>query len=205
MVVAFCPQIPDRASSLLGHGPSPLDDLVAAAQALERGGADGLVMPCNTAHAWYDCIAAAVSIPVLHIVDVALNEARKADACHSIGLLATSGTLRCGIYQTRGKGVDWITSTEYEQDRWVMTGIAAIKAGRLDAGAEALRQAAHALVIRGANVIILGCTEIPLALSQRDSLVPLVDSSLALARASVAWAGKAIAPATIAPLAHQTN
>jgi aspartate racemase len=202
MVVEFCPQIPDRAQALLGLGPTPLDGLILAAQALERSGAQGVVMPCNTAHAWYESIAASLTIPMLHIVDEALKEALKTADSGSIGLLATSGTLHCEIYQSRSADVQWIIPTPDEQDNWVMAGIGDIKARRLAKGSERLQLAARALMARGAKVIILGCTEIPLALHQSDFAIPLIDSSLTLARASVAWAGgPLIARASAAPLA----
>jgi aspartate racemase len=189
MLVGFYSRTPDRAKALLGQGPSPLSDLIVAARTLEKGGADIVVMPCNTAHAWFDSIAAAINVPMLHIVDVALNEARKIGDSNAIGLLATTGTLYAEIYQSRGLGATWVTSTGEEQDRWVTAGIAAIKAGQIEEGAKLLRMAAQALANRGAKVIIMGCTEIPLGLSQQDFDVPLIDSSLALARASVLWAG----------------
>ncbi|MFZ4480624.1 MAG: aspartate/glutamate racemase family protein [Rhodoferax sp.] len=75
LLVRFCPEVPDRVNALLGLGPSPEPALIAAALTLERGGAQCLVMPCNTAHAWHDAMAKAVSIPLLHIVDAALMAA----------------------------------------------------------------------------------------------------------------------------------
>lgn len=190
MLVEFCTQAPDRASALLGRGASPLEALIQSAQALERSGAQALVMPCNTAHAWYEAIASAIGIPVIHIVDVSMREAHNLGGAHAtIGLLATSGTLHSGIYPSRGKTTTWINPTVQEQETWVMRGIAAIKAQQLDEGATLLRLAGRALVERGVNVILMGCTEIPLALSQQDFRVPLIDSSLALAKASIAWAG----------------
>ena len=192
LLVRFCPQIPDRADALLGRGPSPEAALVAAAQEIEHGGAQCLAIPCNTAHAWHDAVASAVSIPILHIADAALLAASQLGASDAVGLLATTGTIRSGIYQLRGgPAVGWITSNDDEQDQWVMPGIRAIKANRLDEGARLLRMAAQALVRRGAKSIVMGCTEIPIALAQQDVGVPLVDSTLALARACVAWAGAA--------------
>lgn len=190
MLVDFCTQAPDRASALLGLGASPLGALIQSAQALERSGAQAVVMPCNTAHAWYDAIASAIGIPMIHIVDVSMSEAHnRGGASATMGLLATSGTLQSGIYPSRGRTANWVIPTPQEQATWVMPAIAAIKAQHLDKGAALLRLAGRALVERGANVILMGCTEIPLALSQQDFRVPLIDSSLALAKASIAWAG----------------
>jgi len=199
VLVRFCPEVPDRVDALLGRGPSPEPALIAAAQTLERGGAQCLVMPCNTAYAWHDAIARAVSIPILHIVDEALMAARLLGAPDALGLLASTGTLHSGIYQSRGGGsVSWITSSDDEQNQWVMPGIRAVKANCLDEGARLLQLAAEALIRRGARSIVMGCTEIPIALAGQTIGVPLVDPTLALAHACVAWAaGKASAAGAI--------
>ena len=194
MVVRFCPEVPGRVEALLGRGPSPEPALVAAAQDLERAGAMCLAMPCNTAHAWYDAIAGAVSIPVLHIVSAVL-EAAPAGATEALGLLATAGTLRSGIYSSRGgPGVNWIVPSDVEQANWVTAGIEAVKANRIEAGRVLLAKAAQALARRGARAVVMGCTEVPIALASSDVVVPLLDSSQALALACVAWAGS---PATV--------
>ena len=192
LLVRFCPEIPDRANALLGRGASPESALVAAARDLERGGAQCLAIPCNTAHAWFEPIARAISIPVLHIADAALRATAAQGGGGVTGLLATSGTLVSGIYQSRGgAAIQWLTSTEDEQDQWVMQGIRAIKANALDEGANLLRRAALALKQRGATSVVMGCTEIPIVLAGQDIGVPLIDSTLALAQECVRWAGTA--------------
>jgi aspartate racemase len=189
LLVRFCPEVPDRADALLGCGPSPVSALVAAAVAIEQDGAQCLVIPCNTAHAWYDDIVKSITIPILHIVDAALIAARRDDSFETVGLLATTGTICSGIYQQRGgRDVCWITSSDDEQEKWVMPGIRAVKANRLDEAARLLQMAANALVHRGAKIIIMGCTEIPMAMNNCTVDVPLVDSTGALAQACVAWA-----------------
>lgn len=199
LLVRFCPEVPDRVDALLGRGPSPEPALVAAALGLERGGARCLVMPCNTAHAWHDAIAHALSIPILHIADAALKAASLSGEPGSVGLLATTGTLCSGIYQSRGgNDVGWITSSNDEQDQWVMPGIRAVKANRLEDGTRLLQLAAEALIRRGAKIIIMGCTEIPIALARKALGVPLVDSTLALAHACVAWTGTTAITAPVA-------
>jgi len=190
ILVRFCPEVPDRVAALLDGGPSPEPALVAAARALERGGAAFLAMPCNTAHAWYDAVAAAVSIPFLHIVDTALDEVERLGAAGAVGLLATAGTRRSAIYASRGgPATRWLESTDDEQSRWVAPGIRAIKNHRNADGAALLRHAAEVLIARGARAVVMGCTEIPIGLAGQDLGVPLVDPTLALARACVARAG----------------
>jgi aspartate racemase len=186
LVVRFCPEVPDRVQALLHGGPSPAPALVAAAQALQAAGAQCLAMPCHTAHAWYDELAAGVGVPVLHIADVAIAAA--AGHPGGVGLLCTLGTRQAGIYRRRGPGVAWVESSADEQDRCVGPGIRAAKLGRLAQACELLGEAARALVRRGAGVVLMGCTEIPLALTEAEAGVPLVDPTDVLARACVAWA-----------------
>ena len=201
LLVRFCPEIPDRVDALLGRGPSPEGALVAAALGLQRGGAQCLVMPCNTAHAWHDAIAHAVSIPILHIADAALKAACVLGEPDAVGLLATTGTLHSEIYQSRGgDDVGWIMSSNDEQEQWVMPGIRAVKANHLEDATRLLRLAAEALIRRGAKCIIMGCTEIPIALAHKELGVPLVDPTLALAHASVVWTGATDITACVATI-----
>ncbi len=196
LIVRFCPEVPDRVQALIGNGPSPEAALVAAALALQDAGATGLAMPCNTAYAWFEPIASALRIPLLHIVDAALAAARAAapDPSAPVGILATAGTFRSGIYRQRGGShLCWIEPTDVEMTTLVTPGIHAVKANRHGEAARLLTDAASALRQRGAEVIVMACTEVPLALADVDLGVPLVDSTAALAEACVAWArGSAI-------------
>lgn len=199
LLVRFCPEIPDRVDALLKQGPSPEKALVAAALGLEFGGAQCLVIPCNTAHAWHNAIAQALSIPILHIADAALKAACLMGEPDAVGLLATTGTLNSGIYTSRGgDGIGWITSSNDEQDQWVMPGIRAVKANHLEDGTRLLQLAAKALILRGAKIIIMACTEIPIALANKVVGVPLVDPTLTLAHACIAWTGATPMTATVA-------
>jgi aspartate racemase len=193
-LIRSVPQIPERLAALLGEGASPGPALVAGARQLVLGGAELLAMPCNTAHAWWGEISAGVpGVPLLHIVDAVLAElARAAPGARRVGLLATSGTLRAGIYLQRALQVDphagwqWLQPDEDVQREQVTAGIAAVKAGAVEQGRALLGAAAQALVERqGAQVLVAACTEVPIALSGQRFAAPWVDSSLALARLAV--------------------
>ena len=90
--------IPDRTAALLRGGEDPTPQLTASAVLLERMGADVLIMPCNTAHNFYDAIAAAVHIPLLHMIRLTAQALQKRGVT-AAGLLATDGTVQTGIYQ----------------------------------------------------------------------------------------------------------
>jgi aspartate racemase len=110
-----------------------------------------------------------------------------------VGLLATSGTVHAAVYPQRAPQLRWVVPSAAELDKLVMPGIRAVKAQRLAEGRALLGAAAEALVARGARVIVLGCTEVPVALdptadAERLLGVPLLDATAALAARCVAWA-----------------
>jgi aspartate racemase len=192
MLVSSIPQIPDRTAAFRGEGVSPLPALVDCGRRLVGAGATLVLMPCNTAHLWFEEVRAALQVPMLHLVDVALEEAvalTGADDC--VGLLATDATLASGLYVNRRpahqRAVRWLLPTAREMNDCVMPGIEAVKAGRLDLSVHLLGLAARGLVQRGASALVLGCTEIPLVLDSGTAGCPVVDATAALARHAAAW------------------
>ncbi len=177
------PHVPDRNAAVRGDGASPGPALAAMAQALVGQGADVLAMPCNAAHGWADAIVAAVDVPFVSMIDAALAEAM-AHRPRCIGVLAVGATLALDIYG-RGCAVPVLAGDL----ALVQPAVDAIKAGaRGDDVRAALADAAARLIAAGADVIIAACTEVPLVLRQADVTVPLIDSTAALARATLAAA-----------------
>lgn len=187
MLVDNNPHVPNRQEALLRGGEDPGPTLAAMARGLEAAGADFLVMPCNTAHAFVHAITEAVDIPLVSIIDATV------DACGDagmIGVLATDGCIASGVFQEAlaDRGRVAVLPDDVEMDA-LMSLIRRIKAGDTDPDVVAgMRAIAEALAVRGAEVIVAGCTEIPLVLDQGMLDVPLVSSTDALARATVAFA-----------------
>jgi aspartate racemase len=178
-------------------GPSPLPWLRRGAASLQASGAELLVMPCNTAHLWYDAVASEVRMPMLHIVDAVAEEllasaGERANGPLRVGLLGTSATLFGQLYPRRA-ALDmrtahwrWLQPTAQEQRELVEAGIAAIKGADMERGAMLIGQALHALVQRGVDAVVHACTEVPLVLdAQRCAELIAVDSTAALARLTV--------------------
>jgi len=188
VIAQSIPTIPDRSRAILGQGPSPLPALKAGLARLRAAGCALAVMPCNSAHYWYDALAG--ELPMLHIVDaVAAALRRRGIEGGPIGLLATSGTVAAGIYQDRlaGTGFEILVPTPTDQADLVEAGIRAIKAGEFDIAGGALRLAVARLRTRGIHATVLGCTELPLVLSSAPDATHLfIDSTAALAEACVA-------------------
>jgi len=187
VVIDSDPAIPDRTLALVDGGPSPVPHLVRIARRLEAMGADLLVMPCNTAHAFANEVARAVTIPLVDwvaeaVAHVAARDPRPAAS----GILATTGTIASCVYQDalEAAGIAAVIPTDREQAA-VMAAIYGLKGG--DAAQPAVAQAASSLVARGAEVLLLACTELPELNLEGD--VPVVDPADVVARRVVELAG----------------
>jgi aspartate racemase len=193
VVTMSIPQVPDRTAAFRGDGVSPLPAMIEGGQRLIDAGASLIVIPCNTAHLWYEPLRDALAIPMIHIVDAALEDAvAVVGSGGNIGLLATDATTASGLYVNRkapqGHALQWLLPTASEMIELVMPGISAVKSGDTKRGGTLLAQAAASLGKRGATAVVLGCTEIPVVLNSMNAPVPVIDATQSLARRSVAWA-----------------
>lgn len=180
IVIDNNPEIPDRTAFILGKGADPRPYLLATARNVEKMGADFMVIPCNTAHYFHKEIQAAVNVPVLHIMKEVAREL--SGKIQKAGILASTGTLRTRLYEDHLKeaGIETVVPLGTDQDE-VMDAIYSVKAGDLAKGRElALKQGAR-LISMGAQVVIAGCTEIPLVLQNGDLAAPVLDATKVLA------------------------
>ncbi|WP_407522357.1 aspartate/glutamate racemase family protein [Methylobacterium oryzisoli] len=171
--------------------------MIEAARRLERGGADLLVICTNTMHRLADEVQAAVALPLLHIADPTAARIR-ASGRRVIGLLGTAFTMEQDFYKGRlaaRHGLEVLVPDA--EDRALVHRVIyeELVQGRvLPASREAYRAVIARLVARGAEVVILGCTEIMLLVRPEDSAVPLFDTTAIHAEAAVAWALSGGAP-----------
>jgi aspartate racemase len=183
------PQVPDRTSAIQSGDPSIVPYLVEGVTRLRRAGASFIIIPCNTAHYYYDSMQAAIDIPILHMIrETARYVGEHYPQSRRIGLLATSGTIRSGLYEKEfaAAGRHTIVPDEAIETGYVMKAIMNIKAGTGKKESEDLLAAAAAhLEARGAEVLVLGCTEIPLAFNPGRAGVPVVNATRVLAEAAI--------------------
>jgi aspartate racemase len=186
------PQIPDRQKALAGQGESPLPAMQRGIAALNAAGATRIVIPCNTAHHWFDALQAGSSAPLIHIADASVDALLQADpAVKAVGILATRGTWQARLYQDRleAHGIACLASTDGEMEQLFTPGCYAVKRGLAAEGGTQLEEAGRALLARGAQRLMLACTEVPVGFDAiRSELSALsVDTNRALARACVAY------------------
>ena len=165
--------------------------MIDAVRRLEKGGADILVICTNTMHRMADEIQAVTRIPLLHIAD-ATAAAIKALGLHTIGLLGTRFTMEGDFYRGKlekdhglkvlipdNEGREIVHHIIYDE---LVQGII-----REDSRKAYLGVIAE-LKSRGAEGVILGCTEIPLLVKQADVSIPIFDTTTLHAKAAVEWA-----------------
>lgn len=208
LVVEHNPKIPDRTENLIAEGADPTVAIYAACKRLENDNADMIAIPCNTAHAFVERIQAYLSIPVVNMLSetVSYIEQRHGDKT-CIGLLATSGTIASRVYHhniERSKFRMIVPDAEHQAIVMdVIYGAQGVKAGFVNDEVRArLKRAIAYLVANGADVIVLGCTELPLLIAQDDKFdvggkqVPVLDPTEILARKCVALANPIARKAT---------
>lgn len=180
------PQIPDRTKAILGQGESPVPAMVKSARRLEAAGADFIVIACNTAHYFLPEVVSQIKIPVLSIVETAANVIQKR-GYNKVGLLATSGTIRTGLYQKalNAKRIDCLTPSAEKQhliDDLIYDGV---KASNMAYDTAPVRQLLDSMQKDGAEGFILGCTEVPVAVEMYNLKGTFIDSTEELAKAAV--------------------
>jgi aspartate racemase len=185
------PKIPDRTAAICSDGENPLPALIQAVALLENAGAGIIAMPCNTAHHYLKEMQSNARIPILNMVEETVHTLRKhSSVIRKIGLLAMDGTIKSGVYSRAIEplGIHIILPEETKQGE-VQTAIARVKAGKCDLSTKGMfKTAAIQLIEAGAQAIILGCTEIPLAFDQEAVACLCLNPTRILAQAAVDWA-----------------
>ena len=191
VIIDSYPQIEDRTSYILHGGKSPAPKLIESAKRLEAAGADALIMPCNTAHYFAKDIEKAVYIPLIHIVKCSAEAIKKKyPYVRKIGLIATTGTIKAGVYGDILKNYDLETITLNEElENNIMDCIyKGVKAGKTEEYSKLFQKCVDDIASLGAELLIAGCTEIPLLMPYIKTNLPVIDATYELACAAVKYA-----------------
>ncbi|MFH1904293.1 MAG: amino acid racemase [bacterium] len=188
------PEIPDRTQAIFNNGESPVPALIESGRMLERAKADFIIIPCNTAHFFYDELKGHLKIPIVHMIkEVAKKIHKEFPAVRKAGLLSTQGTIKAGLYQKElgDLGIEVIKPDERVQDMVTeaIYGTEGIKRGYLEGKSKKLiYNAIDNLISNGAELIIGGCTEIPLVVDLKTVSLPFINSNQVLAEVAVSMA-----------------
>ena len=163
-----------------------IPEMVKSAVSLQNMGADLLMIPCNTAHFFYDRLKIFTDIPILHMPRETVK-ALKEQNISCAAVLATDGVIKSGVYEKelRAQGIKTIYPDAEQQQKIMAVIYQCIKAGKKDVEKYGLDDILKSLIKRGAQSVILGCTELPIAFSLAGIRENIVDPTEIAARAAL--------------------
>lgn len=182
--------IPDRTKAILSGGKDPLPEMVRSAISLENMGADVLVMACNTAHYFYERIQPFIHVPMLNMLEET-SAYLKRIGIHKAALLATDGTVQSGVYKEAfdRQGIDLILPSEQGQKSVMDLIYNGVKKNDYSISTGDFESELKELFDRGAQTLVLGCTELPIAFSRWDFDGRTTDPTAILAKSALRAVG----------------
>ncbi len=195
IIIMNMPTIPDRTAFILGQsGEDPLPPMVELGRQMKGLGATVIATPCVTAHYFHEELQRQIGLPVIHVIRRTAQILRDA-GIRRVGLMATDGTVQSGIFQRQieERGMELILPSA-EAQKGVMTLIYdQIKAG-IKPDMALFAAIREDLRRQGAQVVVLGCTELSLLKKEQDLGDGILDALEVLARESVIACGKDVKP-----------
>ena len=190
MMLLSAPAIPDRTQYILGKSKdSPLPGLISAGRVLCGAGADLLAIPCVTAHYFHNDIERQLGIPVIHAIRECVK-ILKENGITRAGLMATDGTVRSGLFQAEfeEQGISVILPAKEEQEMVMSFIYDDVKKGGVPSLSR-FEKAKECLIAKGAEAVLLGCTELSLIKKEYGQLTDVLDVMEVLAKASLEACG----------------
>lgn len=189
------PKIPERLPAIHGTGMSPVPMMLQGLKALKAAGANFVVIPCVTAHFFLPELIKSQTLPILSIItETVFYIKENYPQIKSVGLMGALGTIHTGLFQKEleKNNINYLISNKIDCIN-IQKSIFAIK----DLGSLAARKKmkkelvtiGQKLLHKGAQGIILGCTELPIILSAKDFSIPVFDVLDILAQAALKEAG----------------
>lgn len=182
--------IPDRTAAILRGGADPVPEMVKSGRRLAAAGAEMLLMPCNTAHYFYDRLCAEMTVPVLHMPRLTAETLRDAGVKRA-GVLATDGTVQSGVYDRalRDAGVEPVYPGAADQALIMKLIYDGVKGGKMPLSSVPVGDIIARLRSAGAEKILLACTELPIAFAALGLGEGCLDPTRVLAFSAVRLAG----------------
>ncbi len=184
--------IADRTSYILDNSlESPLPELIKSAIRLQRAGADFIIMPCNTAHNFYDEIVQHIDIPFLNMIEEAAKYIKESfDNITKVGLLSTEGTIKAHVYDDvfNRYGIEIIKPSQENQTH-ITKLIYSIKEGIYQSDLQGFYKVMNQLRKDGVEVFVAGCTEVSVAINLFSIEGNIIDPMKILAMKAIEFAG----------------
>ena len=184
------PSVPNRTEAILNGLDTPVEYIVSIAKRLENAGADFLIMPCNTSHSFYEKICASLTVPLVNMVEETasyLKENGVKKAC----LFATEGAVFSRVYDKACEkfGVELCHPSDDVKKEVMRIIYDGVKAGKNEWDTSFINEAIKDLEKNGVSNIILGCTELPIAVRKYGIEGHFTDPTDILAKKAIKYAG----------------
>ena len=159
-----------------------LKSLLNGCRILKKSNCKFIVIPCNTAHYWYDDLKKKINLPIVNMPEEVYKfTIKKCKKKSKIGLLATEGTLKTGVYNKFfDKNYDLIYPNSINQKNSVNKAIKFVKMGKVKTASKIIKPAINYLIKKKCKKIILGCTELPIAIFAFKSFKTIKSSKIFL-------------------------
>lgn len=190
MIVYDCPSIPDRTSYILGKShKNPETPMIAIGRKLAADGADLIAIPCVTAGYFYETLTKEIEVPIINVIEETVQYL-VGQQIEAVGLMATDGTIQCGLFQKslHQRGIRVVLPTEHAQ-RDVMHLIYRDVKATKPVEMNRFRRVTAELRREGAQVILLGCTELSMIRKDEQIGAGYLDVMQVLAKCSVERCG----------------
>ena len=190
MLIYSCPFVPDRTAYILDNSkPSPLEPMIEIGNRLAQQGAQIIAIPCLTAHYFYDVLSRGICVPVIHGIEQTVRHLKE-NGITRVGIMATDGTIKAGLFHSalQAQDMEPIVPDDAGQKDVMHLIYQNIKAD-LPADMDRFHAVRQQLQRKGAQAIILGCTE--LSLIKRDYQIGagFIDAMQVLAQCSIIQCG----------------
>ncbi len=190
-IMHSCPWIPDRTEFLLGLSKDdPCVGIISVGKRLSEAGTDLIAIPCVTAHCFHKRISIGIPVPVVNVMSETADYLKK-EGVERVGLLATDGVIKSGIFEKEIKsvGVDVILPSE-EKQKYVMQMIYDDIKANNEINVSLYETVSTELFQNGCDVILLGCTELSMLTRENDLPGAYLDAMRVLAKVCVECCGK---------------
>ncbi|MCG2572061.1 amino acid racemase [Acinetobacter sp. ME22] len=189
VVTVSIPDIPDRTESILNHNDKPLEKMSEYLKILEKAHVGCIIIPCNTAHFWFDQLQQRTAIKMISIIESAVNFVQ-AQNISEICILATSATISTQLYQTKftQKSISCVVPS-YDLQEKIMKSIYAYKSGNIKNSKIIMSEVIKEVNKNRKIKFLLACTEIPLILEDNilNSPENFIDATDLLIQTAINW------------------
>ncbi len=191
IVIDNNPGIPDRTNALLNAGESPVPMIRQGAINLIQMGAEILLLPCSTSHAFFDSIVRDLPVPVINMIEMVAVHLHK-QGIQKACILATNGTVRVGVYSNvlTKYGIESVLLDEQDQKNVMDLIYSGVKKGNAKFDTIPIQDTLYKIqATTGVKHFVLGCTELPLAVKMYGIEGCFIDPTVVVAKAAIEIAG----------------